>query len=801
MFKNYLKVLLRNIWRHKGFTFINVFGLATGIACSILIFLFVSHELRYDRFHEKADRIYRLAHRASVGGTKRRQTLTSAETLRRLQADFPEIAAGVKILKLEGTPVVFRGNTVYEQRFYAADETFFEIFTVPLIHGDPGSALRQPNTMVISEATALRYFGAADVVGRILRADFVFNSTRIDFKITGVSEDIPANSHFHYDFLVSSSSFPALINEKDWSAHYFITYLLLREGTSQEGFEQKLKGFTRNYLGRDRFDAWVAEGNYWEYFLQPLTGIHLNSDLNGEFEANGNKTYVYVFLVVSLIILLIACVNFMNLSTAKSSLRGKEVGMRKIVGSSRRGLVLQFMVESVLLSFISLVVGVAIAAAALPFYDNLIGRQVGIGLFANWIVIPALLGLGLLVGFLSGSYPAFFLSSFKPVTVLRGISVGHKGGSWLRNILVIFQFSVSVFLIISTLVVNQQLRYFQNTKLGFDKEQVLIVQNPGALAQTAPFKDSLRRHSNIIDVAGSDTLPGRSFNNVFFGAEGVNGKFTLNLCVCDYDFLETLKLEMASGRFFSREFPADLQAAILNEKAVVLMGWDNPLGKKIWDLEGGEKYTIIGVVKDYHYESLHQEIRPQVQLLAGEPLTRGEDYISVRLNTGDIIGTIRYVGDMWEKFAPGKPFAYSFLDDDYSRLYLNELRTRKLFSLFSFLAIFIACLGLFGLASFIAERKTGEIGIRKILGASAPRIVHHLNKSFVKCVLIATLIAWPAAWYVMSRWLQNFAYRIRLSWWMFVAAAVLALAIALITVSLQTVKAALKNPVDTLRYE
>jgi putative ABC transport system permease protein len=801
MFKNYLKVLLRNLGRHKGFYFINIFGLAIGIACSILIFLFVSHELSYDRFHEKADHIYRLAHRASIGETKRRQVLTSAETLRRLQADFPGIEAVVKILKLEGTPVVFRGNTVYEQKFYAADETFFDIFTVPLIQGDPGTALDQPNTMIISETTALRYFGAADAVGRILRADFAFDSTRLDFKITGVSEDIPANSHFHYDFLVSSSSFPALINDKDWSAHNFITYLLLREGTSQEEFEQKLKGFTRNYLGRERFDAWVAEGNYWEYFLQPLTGIHLNSDLNGEFEANGNKTYVYVFLVVSLIILLIACVNFMNLSTAKASLRGKEVGMRKIVGSSRRGLVLQFMVESVLLSFISLAIGVAIAAALLPFYRNLIGRQEGIHLFANWLVIPAFLGLGLLVGFLSGSYPAFFLSSFKPVTVFKGISVGRKGGSWLRNSLVIFQFSISVFLIISTLVVNQQLKYFQNKKLGFDKEQILIIQNPGALAQTSPFKDSLRRHSNIIDVSESDTLPGRSFNNVFFGAEGVSGKFTLNLCVCDYDFFKTLRLEMASGRFFSKEFPADSQAAILNEQAVELMGWENPLGKKIWDLEEGEKYTVIGVIKDYHYESLHQEIRPQVQLLAGESMARGEDYISVRLNTGDIIPTIQYVGNTWEKYAPGKPFAYSFLDDDYDRLYLNELRTRKLFSLFSFLAIFIACLGLFGLASFIAERKTSEIGIRKILGASAPRIVHHLNKSFVKCVLMATLIAWPAAWFVMSRWLQNFAYRIHLSWWMFIAAAVLALAIALITVSVQTVKAALKNPVDTLRYE
>jgi putative ABC transport system permease protein len=802
LIKNYFKVAIRHILKHKGFSFINIVGLAIGIACSVLILLYVSHELSYGKFHEKADRIYRLALRASIGDTKISQTLSSSETFRRLQMDSPEIVAGVKILKLDGTPVVFKGNTFYEQKFFAVDDTFFDIFTFPLIHGDLRTVLTEPNTMVISEATALRYFGSMDAVGKILRADFSFNSTRIDFKITGISENVPDNSHFHYDFLVSSSSFPALINNKDWSANNFITYLLLQDGISQEVFDEKLKEFVRNYLGRERFDAWVAEGNYWELYLQPLTGIHLNSDLNGEFEANGNATYVYIFLIVSLIILFIACINFMNLSMAKSSLRAKEVGMRKVVGSNRSGLVLQFLSESLVLSFISLAIGLVIVVILLPFYGNLIGRQLEIHLFDNWFVFPSLLGLGLGVGLVSGSYPAFFLSSFKPITVFRGISAGSKGNSWLRNILVIFQFTISIFLIIGTLVVNQQLKFFQNTKLGFDKEQVLVVQNPGALENnTAPFKETLCKHSSIVDVSGSNTLPGRSFNNIFFGAEGVNGKFTLNLCVCDHDFLKTLKLEMAQGRFFSREFPSDAKAAVINEKAAEVLGWENPLGKKIWDLENQRKFTVIGVIKDYHYESLHQEIRPQAQLLSGDYYTGGENYISVRLNTENIVQTILYVENTWKNFAPGKPFEYSFLDDDYDSLYMNEMQTRKLFSIFSFLAIFIACLGLFGLASFIAERKTNEIGIRKILGASVPRIVNHLNKRFIKWVLIATLIAWPAAWYAMSRWLQNFAYRIDLSWWMFVLAAVLAIMIALITVSFQTVKAALKNPADSLRYE
>jgi len=378
-----------------------------------------------------------------------------------------------------------------------------------------------------------------------------------------------------------------------------------------------------------------------------------------------------------------------------------------------------------------------------------------------------------------------------------------KGSSFLRNILVVFQFSISIFLIIGTLVVFQQLKFFQNTRLGFDKEQVLVVRNPDALGSgVAPFKEVLRSNSQIINVAASNTLPGRSFSNIGFGAEGVENSFTLNLCICDYNFLDTLKMDMAQGRFFSREFPTDSHAAILNEKAAKLLGWDNPIGKRInnWSTERGN-FTVIGVIKDYHYESLHQEIRPQALFLIGGYYNRVESYISVRLNTENVSETVKFVGSTWNAFAPGKPFEYSFLDGDYDNLYTNERQTRSLFSIFSFLAIFIACLGLFGLAAFVADRKTKEIGIRKILGSSVTKIVNNLNKSFVKWVLIANLIAWPAAWYFMNKWLRNFAYRIELSWWMFVLAAVLALLVALLTVSFQSIKAALKNPADALRYE
>jgi putative ABC transport system permease protein len=803
MIKNYLKVAARSILKQKGFSIINIVGLAIGIACSILIFIFVTHELSYDRFHEKSERIYRLAVRASVGDTKIRQTYSSSMTFKRLLAEFPEIETGVKFLNLGRTPIVLGEKTYYESKFFAVDSTFFDVFSVPLIHGDPRTVLTEPNTMVISRDTAIKYFGNTDASGKILRAEFSYGIGGIDFEITGVSENLPSNSHFHYDLLVSSATFPNFINDPGWSSNNFVSYFVLREGASPQKLGEKIKEFTRKYMGGEKYDAWVAKGNYWEFYLQPITKIHLTSDLNGEFEANGNETYVYIFSVISIIILLIACINFMNLSTAKSSLRAKEVGMRKVVGSGRRRLVIQFLSESTLLSYIALAIGIGIVIILLPLYKNLIGRQLEIHYFDNFVVIPSLLALGLIVGVISGSYPAFFLSSFKPIAVLKGMTSGGKGGSWMRNILVVFQFTISIFLIIGTLVVNQQLRFFQTKKLGFDKEQVLVIRNPGALgSNTASFKEALRKYSSIMNVSGSNTLPGRSFGNIGFGAEGVDESFTLNLCVCDYDFLDTLKLELSKGRFFSKEFASDSHAAVLNEKAVELLGWDDPIGKRInnW-AENRGNFTVIGVIKDYHYESLHQEIRPQALFLSGGYYQRGEGYISVRLNTENVPGTIKDVESTWKNFAPNKPFEYSFLDEDYDRLYLNEKQTRKLFSIFSFLAIFIACLGLFGLASFIADRKTKEIGIRKILGASVPRIVNILNKSFVKWVIVANLVAWPVAWFVMDRWLQNFAYRIDLSLWMFALAAVLALLIALITVSFQSVKAALRNPADSLRYE
>jgi len=801
MFKNSFKLAIRIILKHKGISFINVIGLATGIACSILIFLFVRFELSYDSFHEKADRIYRLAVRASMGGTKTNQTYSPSKPFEIIVEDFPEIETGVKFLKLGKVPVLLGERTFFESRLFAVDATFYDVFTIPLIHGDPETVLVEPNTMVITKSTAVKYFGNTDVTGKILSVNVSPGVGIQTFEITGISENVPDNSHFHYDILISTESFPdAMVKNISWDVNDFISYVVLKKGTSKKETEEKLRAFMREYYGGTEYDEWAAQGNYWEYYLQPLTGIHLNSDIDGEFEANGNKSYIYLFSVISIIILLIACINFMNISTAKSSLRAREVGMRKVVGSSRKNLIGQLLTESVVLSLVSFILGLVIVVILLPHYRNLVGKQLDFGFLNNFFIFTLLIAFGIIVGITSGSYPAFVLSSFNPSTVLKGKTGSSKSSLFFRNILIVFQFSISIFLIIGTMTIYKQMQYLLDVKLGFDKEQVLVINNPGVLRDKLnAFKEELLNSSGINHVSGSNTLPGRSFGNIILFAEGYKDKFTLNNCVCDYSFLKTLKLNMVKGRFFSREFTTDVSAAILNQKAVDLLGWDEPVGKRLYI--GRTEFLVIGVIGDYHYESLHHEIRPMVLFLSGGIHTDSENFISVRLSTANIFGTIGYIENTWNQFVPGMPFEYSFLDEDYDNLYINENQTRKLFTIFAFLAIFIACLGLYGLASFVAEQKTKEIGIRKTFGASVPGIVKLLSMIFIKWVLLANVIAWPAAWFIMQRWLQNFSYRISIDIWVFLLGGALALIIALMTISYQTIKAATANPIETLRFE
>ena len=804
MIKNYFKIAYRNLIKQKLFSFINIFGLATGITCSILIILFVNYEKSYDQFNKKADRTYRLAVSALIGNTKINQTYSSSITFQKLLQEFPEIETGVKFLRFnDRTPVYIKKQIFYESKIYAVDSTFFDIFSIPLLYGNPKTVLEEPNSIVLSKDAALKYFGKTDVIGKVITFNISDERGFVDFKVSGVSKNVPVNSHFHYTMLVSLSSFAELTKSQEWTRNNFISYIVLKKGTSKIEFEKKLKDFTRKYMGGKKFDEWVAKGNYWKYYLQPITDIHLNSDLNGELEPNGNGTYVNIFSFIGIFILLIACINFMNLSSAKSSLRAKEVGLRKVIGSGKNKLISQFLFESILLTYLALGIALIMIEVLLPYFRNFINRPLTMNYFGNINAIIFLLFFGFVVGIISGSYPAFVLSSFKPITALKNNALQKSKRFNFRNILVVVQFAISIFLVAGTIVIYNQLQYLQNKNLGFDKEQVLVVKNPDTIEKgIEPFKQALSGYSSIVDVSGSGSLPGTAFNNIGFGAEGIDNSFTLNLCVCDYNFQKVLKLKMLKGRFFSKEFPSDSSAVILNEKAAELLGWDNPIGKKINNF-GKDKcvFHVIGIVKNFNYESLHQVIRPMGLFYIGGYYKYDQSYISIRVKTGDLPETIKFVESKWNYFSQGAPFEYSFLNDDFNSLYKNEVQTEHLFMVFSILAIFIACLGLLGLASYIAELRTKEIGIRKVLGASVGKIVYSISKEFVKWVVFANIVAWPVAYYIMNTWLKDFAYRININVWMFVLSGGIALLIALATVSFQAIKAATANPVESLKYE
>jgi putative ABC transport system permease protein len=801
MFSNYIKSTIRLFKKNLGFSFINVIGLAIGIACSVLIMTYVWHELSYDRFNEKAERTYRLAQRALLGNTQIDQTWTSAPMPAALYNEFPEIEHVARITGISRRTVSYNDKIFIENRALMADSSIFDIFSFPFVAGSAKNALNQPNKVVLTKSTAQKYFGDENPIGKSLR--FSNNNSDKTLEVSGVIEDVPTNSHFHFDFLVSILTFDGYYNGTEWFNNNFRTYLVLQEGFNYKEFEAKLPSFTNKYLFEGRYEEIKTKhSGYWEIYLQPLLDIHLNSDITGEFEPNGKKSYVYIFIVVAVIILLIACINFMNLSTAKSSTRAKEVGVRKVVGASRGSLINQFIGESIFTSIIALVLGMVIAETLLPAYGNLLGRQLEINYFQNLFIIPLLFALALLVGLISGSYPAFFLSSFKPVEVLKGKLQGGTKRPWLRNTLVVVQFTISIVLIIGTIVIYKQLMFIQNERLGFDKEQVITLKNPFALGNNLNvFIEELKKFEGIKQITASSTIPGKEFNNIGFHCDANIG-FSLNLCICDEHFMDVMKLEMAEGRFFSNQFPSDSMAIIINQAAAEIIEWENPVGNFIYD-NGPDpmKFNVIGVVKDFYYESKHQKVRPMALLKHNGVFGWSANYISVRVNHKRFNEILPKIEANWEKLTNGLPLEYIFLNDEYDALYQNEKQTKQLFVAFSILAIFIACLGLLGLTSFIAEQRTKEIGVRKVMGATVSNITLSLSKNFTSWVLISNLFAWPLGYYLMTRWLEDFAYKVNIAWWMFGFAALLSIVIALLTVSYQSIRAATRNPVDSLRYE
>nr|NQU93707.1 FtsX-like permease family protein [Bacteroidota bacterium] len=650
---------------------------------------------------------------------------------------------------------------------------------------------------MITQSTAKRYFGDSDPINRVMRSD------TLNFKVIAVVEDVPENSHFHFDIALALLSFDGLYNSQQWFNNSYRNYFMLHENSDIEKVKARLPEFTDQYLFGGTYAEMSQKGNKWELYLQPLTSIHLNSNLRGEFEPNGKREYVYIFLVVSIFILIIACINFINLATAKSGNRAKEVGLRKTVGAQKWDLIKQFMSESLLTSFFSLAIALLLVELTLVFLKDVEGVALFMPYFSNPYTIPALIVLGLVVGLLSGFYPALVLSSFRPIFALKSQNRKGKKSPWLRNVLVTLQFSISVILIIGTFVVYKQLKLLQNEQLGFDKENVIVINNASILENSIPaFKNDLRALPFVESASAIYRMPGSRYVNLGFGAEDFEGGYTLNLSGCDEDYIHVLKPEMLMGRFFSNEYGTDSMGIVINEEALKLLEYDEPLGKKL-NTWGDPRcyFHIIGVMKDMYYESKHNTIQPMGLVNVDSPFWIDTEVIALRIIPGDYQKMIGELEDIWQNHSPSIPFDFSFFDHDYDRLYTNEMQTRKLFLAFSFLAIFIACLGLLGLASFIAQQKTKEIGIRKAMGATTSSISLLLAGNYTKWVLFANLIAWPLAWYFFDRWLDNFAYKADILWWYFLLAGIISMALSLITVGLQTIKASKANPVDALRYE
>lgn len=808
MIRNYLRVAVRNIRNNKAYSLINVVGLAVGIASCILIILFVRNELGYDGFNKHADRIYRGVLEAFVNGHSIDMAITPAPFGPVSAADFPQVQAYTRISKL-GEPVLRYGKEAFsEPRFIGADSTFFDVFTVHFLRGNPKTALSQPNSVVLTESMARKYFGDSDPMGKILNADHSRN-----WIVTGVIKDWPKNSHFQFDFLASLCTFQ-YSRSTYWLSNNYYTYLLLRKGTDAAALQKRMnEEFMKKYIGPQfrttlgmSADQFLSGGVRWQYDLQPLTSIHLYSHLQYEFEPNGDASYVYVFFAIAVAILLIACVNFVNLSTARSEKRSKEVGIRKTLGSTRAQLLRQFLSESVLMSLLAVVLAIGLVEIFMPVFNDIAQKDMSLNLIGSMATIPLLVLLGIFVGLLAGSYPAFYLSSFRPSQVLKGDSRTKGRRAWLRGGLVVFQFVVSISLFIGTFVIYNQLKYIQNKNLGFDREQVIVIKRTDNLGnRTAQFKQELLSNPRVVSVSSSTAIPGDQKSDQAYWVEGTSASQARDIrnMWCDYGFLETYGITLENGRFFSKEHPSDSNAVVVNQEVEKAFGVKNLVGRNL--VEPGRKVPdirldpVIGVVRNFNFQSLHQSIRPLA--IRFIPLQYPARFISVRVKPGDYAATIAFLGKTWKQYAGDEAFDYNFLDQDLARLYVSDRRTSRIATIFSVLAIFVASLGLLGLAAFVTEQRTKEIGIRKVLGATVPEVVRLLSSDFVKWVLIANVLAWPIAYFVMRSWLQNFAYRIDIGIGVFVVAGILALVIALLTVSVHAVRAATANPVESLRYE
>ena len=807
MFKNYVKIAIRNLIKYRAYSLISIVGLAVGLASTILILLFIINELNHDKFNEKSDQIYRACLKFNMGSNQFDSPNCPVPLAPTMVEEYSEVITATRLYHLN-----YRNKYVYvrykdkqfkELNFLWADSTVFDVFTIPLIAGDPATALSKPNSVVLTPESTRKYFGNENPIGKM----FTLQDGSL-YEVTGIAKKLPAGSHFHFDFLASFSSVKKS-RDPEWYDTAVYTYFVLQENYNWRDFNDKLPALSRKYVSPIiekamgvSYDKFIESGNYFGFFIEPLLDIHLYSNVSNGLGKKGNINTVIVFAGIALLILIIAGINFINLSTARASIRATEVGFRKIVGSTRNQLILQFLVESVITSIISLFLAMVMVNLFLPSMNDLLGSELSLSLISGWQFILVIFLIIFIIGIVAGSYPAFLLSSFKPVEVLKGKIQSGTRGRLFRKVLVVFQFAASIVLITGTIVIYYQLQFMRDKDLGFNKEQIVIIQNVNKLDKNQQaFKDQLIQHADILSATYTDCLPQmmlevKPFQKI--GAES-NENHTLITISADHDFKSTFQITMKDGRYFDRMYSTDTNTIVLNQAAVKSLNFENPLDEELLLLGiNKRKMDVIGVVNDFHTETIHEPIKPMAAILIRN--IPGE-FLSSRIQPDRIHESLEYIESQWNQFVPNQPLEYTFFDDQFNQSYQGEIQSEKIITIFSTLAIFIACLGLLGLASFTTIFRKKEIGIRKVLGASVSSTVILLSQQFLKWVIIANIIAWPIAWYAMNEWLQSFAYKIELVWWMFFSAGCLTLIIALLTVSLQAGKAATANPIESLRYE
>lgn len=806
MFRNYLIIAFRNLLKYRVHSIVNILGLSVGIAISILILILVHDEMSYDKYNENWRRIFRVNRIAEVDGTLMDGAITPIALRDAMTREIPEVEEAVRLLKGSHKRVSYGDIHHSADAFYYTDDSYFSIFSIPLIKGDPSTVLRDEFTIVLTESTAAMYFGEEDPIGKVLHLD---NGWK--FRIMGICRDVPHNSHYHFDYLASLNGILEDYEKEKWLAEIVNTYILVDHEDSREAIESRFPGIVERYILRD-LDSYIGDNarsftdnDRYGFYLQPLSEIHLNARDEGEFEAGMDKVYIYVFTIIAFLILLIACVNFMNLSTAKSAARSKEVALRKVVGASRRQISTQFLSESVIFSFVAMALSFVILELLMRPFNAYTGKNLDIFYFDNLSLVPVFLLAAFLIGVFAGSYPAFYLSSFKVLNILKGRNFEGMYSTRLRGFLVLSQFTVAIVLFISSMIINKQVRFFRESNLGFNRNNIVVVQRAYALGEKREdFKKALLKHPLINAASVSAGLPGRTMEQFPFRVDSMGkGKVIyLRPMEADYDFLHTLQMHIVEGGSWRRNDSSCYGSILINETAARELGLEDPVGMTISGISvmGMEMdYTVRGIVKDYHFESLHHDIKPLAIGLMSEK--SHPQYLSVRISGDQMDESLSYIQAVWKKFVRDEPFDYYFLDAYLDALYDQEETTAHIFSIFTFLAIFIAALGLFGLASHSAEQRTREIGIRKAMGASIPRLTMMLSAQFTKWVIWASLIAFPVTYAGMKLWLGKFSYRIDMEAWLFFLAALLALVIALITVIYQAIQSASANPVEALQYE